>query len=48
MSNAPDSVSAATEAINARFDGEYDRAEDALIEALGQVRKEREQQRRAK
>ena len=37
----------AVDAIDAIFEDEYDRAEKRLLAALGQVRKEREQKRRA-
>jgi len=35
----------AVEAIDAIFEDDYDRAEDAALALLGQVRKERHQQR---
>jgi len=37
----------AVEAIDAIFDDDYDRAEEALLASLGQVRKERAMQRRS-
>lgn len=37
----------AVEAIDAIFEDDYDRAEEALLASLGQVRKERAQHRRA-